>query len=244
MDYLKVEDLYFTYEKNKKCVLCGLDLSVNRSGIYVLLGRNGSGKTTLLKVLIKYLLPQKGTVFIEGEDLSKISLPELSKKVSFLESEIPYIPLTVSEILSWGMFPYKRHFDAREVSSELNLSGLLSKNFNNLSTGEKKRVLLGRLFVQKTKIVLIDEPFNFLDPYYKLEIAEMLKVLSMERIVLITTHDLGVAANLGSEVFLIHQGKIFARKTQNDLFSGNELYEVFGINEKLKEEFIRFYKLG
>ena len=243
MDYLRADNLYFSYGKNKECVLCGLNLTIEQNGIYILLGRNGSGKTTFLEILIKYLLPQKGTVFIEGKEISAFNLSELSKKVSFLESELPYIPLIVSEILSWGMFPYKKHFDAGKISNELNLTQLLDKNFNHLSTGEKKRVLLGRVFVQNTKIVLIDEPFNFLDPYYRIEIAKMLKTLSRERVVLITTHDLGVAAYLGSEIFLIHQGRIFARKTREDLFSGSELYEAFGIDEGLRADFEEFYRL-
>jgi iron complex transport system ATP-binding protein len=242
MYYLKIDNLFFSYN-SARCILCNLSLSIEKGGIFILLGRNGSGKTTLLKILIKYLPFYKGRISILGKGIENYSLSDLSREVAFLESEIPFIPLTVSEILSWGMYPYKEHFDAEGISQKLNLKPLLNTNFNSLSTGEKKRVLLGRIFVQRSRIVLIDEPFNFLDPYYKLEVARMLKSLAKERALLITTHDLNVARFIGDEVFLLNDGKIYSRKNASSLFSDEDVMSIFGIDSEFEADFKKFYSI-
>jgi iron complex transport system ATP-binding protein len=242
MRYIEIRDLYFEY-KYAVPVLNKLSFSIDKCGIYLILGKNGSGKTTLMKLLVKYLKYKTGSIKLNEKELNDIRLPELSKMLSFLESEIPFIPLSVKEVISWGFYPYKNPGNVHSVAEMLNLTGLLYKNFNELSTGEKKRVLLARVFAQRSKIVLIDEPFNFLDPYYKIEIALMLKRLSLDRVVLISTHNLNAAQFIGEKIFLLNKGSIAGVKTKDSLFSDDDIIRIFSVPENLKSDFKLFYRI-
>ncbi len=243
MEYVSVSNLSFSYD-GKRNVIKNFSFEITENGLYVLMGENGSGKTTLLKILIKYVNGYYGSVKILGKDLRKFSLKEISREIAFLESEIPDIPLKVKEVLSWGRFPYgDDKFKEEYLLGVLNLSDVMEKKFSSLSSGERKRVLLGRIFVQESKIVLIDEPFNFLDPRYKIEIANMLKTLSRERVVLIATHDLNAARYLGEIIFLLKGGELKGILSKDDLFSLDAIADVFGIKSNMKEEFLKFYNI-
>ncbi len=242
MNRVEFRNVFFSYD-GKKNVLKDVTISIPNNGLFILMGENGSGKTTLLKILIKFVEYKKGSVILEGKEINKMKLSEVSRKVAFLESEIPEIPLTVQEILSWGYFPYKEKSSVpKRLIERLNITGIYKKKFSNLSTGEKKRVLLGRIFVQKAGVVLVDEPFNFLDPRYKIEIAVMLRELSKTRAVLIATHNLNAARFLGDKIFLLKDGKITGEISckQKDFFE--RISETFGISEKLKSVFYEFYR--
>ncbi len=243
MDYLNIKHLNFGYVKDI-FVLKDFSFSISDYGVYLLLGRNGSGKTTLMKILVKYLSYHKGSVKINGMELSGISLHELSKNIAFLESEIPMISLKVREVISWGFYPYGNGGNVKNVAEMLHLDDLLCKNFNSLSTGEKKRVLLARIFAQNSKIVLIDEPFNFLDPHYQIEIALILKKLAEDRVVLISTHNLDAAQFVGKKIFLLDNGRIVAVKTGKNLFSDDLIINIFGVREQLKPHFKRFFRIN
>ncbi len=243
MQYIKIDNLYFSYGK-KIPVLNGFSLTVKENGIYLLLGKNGSGKTTFMKILIKFLHYEKGSIRIKGKELNKLDLGEVSRTVSFLESEIPSIPLSAEEIIGWGFYPYGGKGNVVEIAEILNLGRMLKKNFNELSTGEKKRVLLGRVFAQQSEIVLIDEPFNFLDPRYKIEIALMLKKLGENRVVIISTHNLNIAQFIGKEIFLLGNGRILAVKNKENLFSDNIIMNIFEVTGSLRANFKDFYKIN
>lgn len=243
MEYIKVANLSFSYG-GERDVIKNFSLEINKNGLYVLMGENGSGKTTLLKILIKYINGYRGSVKILGKDLKEFSLKEISREIAFLESEIPEIPLKVREVLSWGRFPYgENEFKKEYLIGVLNLSNVMEKKFSSLSSGERKRVLLGRIFVQRSKIVLIDEPFNFLDPRYKIEIADMLKILSRDRVVLIATHNLNAARYLGEIIFLLKGGELKGVLSKDDVFSLDAIADIFGIKDSMKKEFLKFYNI-
>ncbi len=242
MQYIRVENLYFEYKVGVP-VLNNLSFSISEYGIYLILGKNGSGKSTLMRILIKYLKYKKGSVKIRDKELNEINLYDLSKDISFLESEIPSIPLSAREVISWGFYPRRGRKSVDPIAKTLGLEKLLEKDFNELSTGEKKLVLLARIFAQKSKIVLIDEPFNFLDPRYKIEIAFMLNQLAEERVVLISTHNLNAAQFIGKQIFLLGNGRIMGNRNKNTLFLDNSIMEIFDVEDSLQQYFKSFYKI-
>ncbi len=241
MKYVEVKNLSFSYD-GKEDVLKNVSLEMSEKGLYVLMGGNGSGKTTLLKIFVKFLRGYKGLIRIGGKNLLDTTLKEISQKIAFLESEIPRIPLNVEEVLSWGRFPFgeskPRNYN---IAEKLGLRKFFRRTFSSLSTGEKKRILLGRIFVQDADLILIDEPFNFLDPYYKLEIADMLKILALKHAVLITTHDLNAARFLGDRIFLLKKGELQGIVSNESLFTNNLVEKIFNIEDSKKKDFLRFY---
>ncbi len=241
MKHIEIKNLSFSYDK-KNYVLKNLSLEINKEGLYILMGENGSGKTTFLKILVKFYENYKGIIKINGTDLKRFSLKDISREIAFLESEIPEIPLKVEEILSWGRFPYgDANLKSSTTIKNLGITKFYGKLFTSLSSGEKKRILLGRIFVQDANIVLIDEPFNFLDPRYKIEIANMLKILAKKRIVFIATHDLQAARFLGEKIFLLKRGELKGIVSRDNLLSYETISEIFDVKESIKEDFLKFY---
>jgi len=242
MHSINIKELYFSYGRNN--VLSNLKMKIQGNGVYCLIGKNGSGKTTLLKILIKFLKYKRGKVKINGKDLKLFTLKEAAQTIGFLESEIPNVSLPVEEIISWGNFPFANtRKRVQGIVEELNLSKIKKKNFYSLSTGEKKRALLGRLFVQSPDIILIDEPFNFLDPKYKIEVSLLLKKLGDKSIVFITTHDIEAVQFVSEKVFVLNNGKIELEGTPDKVIRSNIIKEAFNIPESLKEKFKQFYHI-
>ncbi len=240
---IDIKELYFSYGKNY--VLSNLQLKVQENGVYCLIGRNGSGKTTLLKILIKFLHYERGKIKINGKDLNTFTLKEIAQTIGFLESEIPPVYLPVEELISWGNFPFTgKRKNVKDVMKELDLTKIGKKSFQSLSTGEEKRVLLGRIFVQSPDIVLIDEPFNFLDPRYKIEVSLLLKKLGEKSIVFIATHDIGAVQFVGKKVFVLNNGKIQMEGSPGEVIKSKIIKKAFNIPESLEERFKQFYHIG
>lgn len=243
MHSIDIKGLYFSYGKDY--VLSNLNLKIQDNGVYCLIGKNGSGKTTLLKILIEFLRYKKGEIKINGKDLNEFTLQEIAQTVGFLESEIPRVYLPVEEIISWGNFPFAdERKNIEDVIKELDLARIRKKSFQSLSTGEKKRVLLGRIFVQSPDIVLIDEPFNFLDPGYKIELSLLLKRLGEKSIVFIATHDIGAVQFVGKKVFVLNNGKIQMEGSPDEVIKGNVIKKAFDIPKSIEEEFKEFYHIN
>ncbi|MEA3313709.1 MAG: ABC transporter ATP-binding protein [Caldisericota bacterium] len=240
MHNINIKGLCFSYGENN--VLNNLDLEIKENGVYCLIGKNGSGKTTLLKILIKFLPYKKGSISINEKDLSLFALKEISQTIGFLESEMPNIPLSIEEIISWGNFPFeKADRQIQDVVNELDLESIKDKNFLSLSTGERKRVLLGRIFAQSPDIVLIDEPFNFLDPKYKIEVSLLLKKLGEKSIVFIATHDIEAVQFVSKKAFVLSNGKIKMEDTPEKVIKSKFINEAFDIPESLRKKFEQFY---
>ena len=242
MQSIDIKGLYFSYGKGY--VLSNLNLRIQDKGVYSLIGKNGSGKTTLLKILIKFLHYEKGEIKINGKDLNAFTLKEIAQTVGFLESEIPHVYLPVEELISWGNFPFAdERKNVEDVMKELNLAKIRKKSFQSLSTGEEKRVLLGRIFVQSPDIVLIDEPFNFLDPGYKIEVSLLLKRLGERSIVFIATHDIAAVQFVSKKVFVLHNGKIETEGSPDEVIKGKVIKKAFDISKSLEEKFKQFYHI-
>ena len=242
MHSIDIKGLYFSYGKGY--VLSNLNLRIQDKGVYSLIGKNGSGKTTLLKILIKFLRYEKGKIKINGKDLNGFTLKEIAQTIGFLESGIPRVYLPVEELISWGNFPFADEGkNVEDVMKELDLASIRKKSFQSLSTGEEKRVLLGRIFVQSPDIVLIDEPFNFLDPGYKIEISLLLKRLGEKSIVFIATHDIAAVQFVSKKVFVLNDGKIQMEGSPDEVIKGKVIKKAFDIPESLEEKFKQFYHI-
>lgn len=242
MHSIDIKGLYFSYGKGY--VLSNLNLRIQDKGVYSLIGKNGSGKTTLLKILIKFLRYEKGKIKINGKDLNGFTLKEIAQTIGFLESGIPRVYLPVEELISWGNFPFADEGkNVEDVMKELDLASIRKKSFQSLSAGEQKRVLLGRLFLQSPNIVLIDEPFNFLDPGYKIEISLLLKRLGEKSIVFIATHDIAAVQFVSKKVFVLNDGKIQMEGSPDEVIKGKVIKKAFDIPESLEEKFKQFYHI-
>jgi zinc transport system ATP-binding protein len=181
-------------------VLRDVNLTVNESDFIGVIGPNGGGKTTLLKVILGLIKPASGNI-IFNSDLSEGNgigyLPQMSTGDN-------YYPVTVSDVILSGMMIRKRIISrmssadkkrAAEVIEELGLSALTHSSLNELSGGQLQRVFLGRAIIGDPRLLLLDEPGNFVDSNFENDFYEKLRILNKRMAILMVSHDIGMISS-------------------------------------------------
>ncbi len=170
-----------------------------QSRLVCIIGPNGSGKSTVLKTVLGALRPLRGAIYIDGRDVYRLSSIERAKLISAVLSGTPSLPMMRAyDVVVLGRTPHRGLFLSRhdvEVVErslrEVGAEDLADVLFDDLSDGQKQRVLIARAVAQETKVLLIDEPTTHLDPRAKHEIMRVLRDLADGgRIVIVTLHDL------------------------------------------------------
>lgn len=177
-------------------VLNDVNFRVYENDFIGIIGPNGGGKTTLLKVILGLLKPVKGEFTINREILNQNRigyLPQLST------GDINY-PVTIMDIVLSGLMIGKGVFsrmtpvDRRKAASiieEIGLGGMEGVAMNELSGGQLQRVYLGRAIIGEPKLLLLDEPGNFVDAAFENDFYEKLKELNRRMAILMVSHDIG-----------------------------------------------------
>jgi iron complex transport system ATP-binding protein len=227
-----------------KTVLSDLTLSVNRGELVVLAGPNGSGKTTLLKTAAGVIAPKAGTVTLFGKNAAGMNRRERAGKTAILfQGTLINWPFTVEEIIKQGQFS-KRDFWGRlgkEVKEdaenavrgairEAGLSGYEDRLVTELSGGELQRVLIARSIAQGAELLLLDEPVNNLDPKYQNAVMDLVRQMTRRgRGVLVSLHDLNLAALYADRIAFVSQGRIAFAGTPDEILTTETLKHVYGI---------------
>jgi phospholipid/cholesterol/gamma-HCH transport system ATP-binding protein len=210
-------------------VLDDVSLSVTPGRSICILGRSGTGKSVALKHIVGLLRPDAGQVLVEGEDITHMSSRELSRvrrRIGFLfQNAALFDSLTVGDNIA---FPLRRHtamdrsaIRARvdELLIAVGLAGEHDKMPADLSGGMRKRAGLARALALAPPILLVDEPSAGLDPITAGEIDELLVGLKQQAgtTLVVVTHNMPSARTLADELVLLHEGKIHARGTPDEL---------------------------
>ncbi|HOV22098.1 MAG TPA: ABC transporter ATP-binding protein [bacterium] len=232
----KMENLEFSYGKNR--VIKGINVSIKKGDFVGIIGPNGSGKSTFVKILTKILQNYKGNVFFKGTELKKISLPQLSKDVSFLPSSINvYFPYTVFEFVLMGRYPHLSKFEkirvadyeiVEEVLEKLGIKKLSNKKLFELSEGERQFVFLAQLFAQKTEVIILDEPISHLDIGHEFKIMDILEKYNEKGITIITIlHNLNISSEYSKCIFLFKDGKILKEGKVEEVIDYKTIEEAY-----------------
>ena len=171
---MKLETKGITYSIDGKIIIDGIDISVKEGEFVGIVGSNGCGKSTLLKNIYKVYTPDSGVVYIDGEEIFKMSNKKTAKKMSVMQQEnLVDFDMTVYDMAMLGRFAYQKMFSGdsdedREIVleylKEVGLEGYEKRHFLSLSGGEKQRTLLARALSAADKMILLDEPAAGLDP--------------------------------------------------------------------------------
>lgn len=216
---LQVKDLNIGYEQ--KQILSGLNFSIGKGELIGLVGSNGIGKSTLLKTIIGSLKPLSGEINLDGKNLQSISQQELSKLISIvLTDKLGGFNLTVFDIVAAGRIPYLNAFgqlndsDIEIVNRSLETIGIknLSQNyFDELSDGQKQKVLIAKSLAQQTPVILMDEPTAFLDFESRQQLFDLLKQLTKaeNKTVIVSSHDLDVLFRNADRVLYLKADKAY-----------------------------------
>jgi iron complex transport system ATP-binding protein len=201
---LKGLDIGYASKKGINKVFSGIDLSFSKGELIGMIGNNGVGKSTLIKTIFGTLKPLKGEVLIDQKNISEFDLYQLATKISIvLTDKIGGFNLTVYDVVASGRIPYLNAFgqlkegDARIVErslEQIGISALKQKPMDELSDGQRQKVMIAKSLAQQTPLILLDEPTAFLDYSAKQQLFVILKQLCKEqqKTVIVSSHDLDI----------------------------------------------------
>ena len=211
----KVSKTYKIGEKEFKA-LDNIDLSINKGEFVVVLGPSGAGKSTLLNLIGGMDTPTKGSIEIDGEDISKYNENELSEyraeNIGFIFQFYNILPtLTVLENVELIKDVVKNGNDSKEAIKAVGLEEHMNKFPNQLSGGEQQRVSIARAIAKNPKLLLCDEPTGALDSKTGVEVLKLLKKQcdgnNGTNTVIIVTHN-NLFAEIADTVISVKNGKI------------------------------------
>ena len=199
-------------------VLRDIALRIGQGETVCILGENGAGKSTLLKLCAGLLAPVSGHILIEGHPLFGLPRAKVAKKLAYLPQECTHVfPFSALEVVLMGRYARTRaQFEgiedlriAEAAMMTTDVLALRDRPFNQLSGGERRRVLLAQALAQDTPVVLLDEPTAGLDPAHALLLGHSLDaVCGRGKALLFSTHDLNLAIRFAPRAVLLHDGEI------------------------------------
>jgi iron complex transport system ATP-binding protein len=204
-----------------------------------LIGPNGAGKTTLLRVALGFLKAQGG-VRVLGEPLADWPREKLARAIAYLpQTADAHWPILARRLVSLGRMPHRAALaplsqeDDAAIDTALDrcdARAFASRRMDELSAGERARVMLARALATNAPILLVDEPAAHLDPAHQLQLMELLREEARRGVaVIVTLHDLSLAARFCDRLVVLKQGRVIAQGTPADALSDATLAEAFGI---------------
>ncbi len=234
---LRVADL--TFERAGRRILDSVGVQFASGSLTAVLGPNGAGKSTLLGCMAGLLRASHGAVDLDGTPLTSLAADERARRIAFLP-QIPEVswPVDVATLVALGRIPF-RHL-ASDAENEAAVQRAMQttrttqwsqRTITTLSGGERARVLLARVLAGESDWILADEPFAGLDPAHQFEAADLLRSLAGHgRGVVLTIHDLALAARIADRVVILHRGRVVADGAPEAALTPPTLREVYGID--------------
>jgi polar amino acid transport system ATP-binding protein len=225
-ELIKVVDLHKAFGDNQ--VLNGIDTTIQKGEVVVVIGPSGSGKSTFLRCLILLEVPTKGSIIFENQELTdpKIDIFKVREKLGMVFQSFNLFPhKTVMENIC--LAPVKVGLRTPDQAKEngmrlLNQVGLAEKADaypNSLSGGQKQRIAIARALAMDPDVMLFDEPTSALDPEMVGEVLNVMKDLAKAGMTMvIVTHEMGFAKEVGDRVLFMDGGKIVEEGTPKALF--------------------------
>ncbi len=206
-----------------------------------IVGPNGAGKTTLLKSLSGILPVPRGTVALDGRDIASLTAGERAKRLAYVPQEhASAFNYSVRDFVLMGraafvpLFSVPSAEDIRAAEEALGFIGLgrdADRPYGQLSSGERRRVLIARALAQRPEILVLDEPTTFLDPRHETELMEIARTLSAaeRKTVLVTLHDLDLAVKYADILVFLKDGRIAASGPPGEVLTEGLLEKVYEI---------------
>lgn len=221
------------------------DLAFADSRITAVVGPNGAGKSTLLKCLAGVFAPVRGTVFVDGQDLAGLRGRDRARLVGYVPQEpaftfnyrvLDFVLMGRAGQLAAFASPALHDVEAaRESLRFVGLADFEERPFFELSSGERRLVLIARTLAQRPTIFLLDEPTTFLDPRHEMEVMELIRRLAVEkgRTVIVTLHALDMAAKYADDLVFMKGGSIVAAGPPGDILDEALVRSVYDVEMKI-----------
>ena len=222
-------------------IVKGVDLTIPRGRISVIIGANACGKSTLLKTLARLISPQSGSVVLDGQSIGSIPTKQLARTLGLLpQSPIAPEGIAVADLVGRGRHPHQKLFrtwsaeDDAAVAEALEVTGiadLADRAVDELSGGQRQRVWIAMALAQETGVLLLDEPTTFLDVAHQIEVLDLLTDLNRSKgtTIVMVLHDMNLAARYADHIFAMRAGELIASGAPADVMTSELISEVFAL---------------
>ena len=220
-------------------VIKDISFEIKRGEFLGIIGPNGSGKSTLLRLMSHVLTPQKGSIEFEHNDTRKMRLKEFCRKIAFVSQDtLISFSFSVWEIVLMGRIPHLKRLqfetknDIKIAENALKLTDSFQfkdKKINQLSAGERQRVIIAKALAQEPILLFLDEPTSHLDIGHQIQILDLLKRLNKQAdlTIVIVLHDLNLASEYCNRLILLNEGEIFKEGTPHDVLTYQNIEAVY-----------------
>lgn len=240
-DYIWTENMTVGYGKTP--LIRQIGIHVRAGEIVTLIGPNGAGKSTILRSVIRQLGLLEGTVYLDGMPMKGMGEREIAKRMSILMTERIHPELmNCEDVVGTGRYPYTGRMGiltaedrgkVREAMEMVHAWDLASRDFSQISDGQKQRILLARAICQDPSVIVLDEPTSFLDIRHKLELLTILKDLVRRKkvAVLMSLHELDLAQKLSDYIVCVKGEYIERCGTPEEIFTSSYITGLYGITK-------------
>jgi iron complex transport system ATP-binding protein len=223
-----------------RVALDGVTAEFARGAVTGLVGPNGAGKTTLLRAALGIVPVLGGAVRLDGRPVADWSREGLARTIAYLpQGADAHWPLAARRLVALGRLPHRAAFASLSADDEKAIDDALGRcdaldfadrRIDELSSGERARVLLARALATQSPILLADEPAAHLDPSHQLRLMELLREEARRgATVVVTLHDLALASRYCDQVMVLDGGRLVRTGAPQDALSAAVLHDVFGV---------------
>ncbi len=238
---IRIENLSIGYphKKASKIVAKGIAADIRAGELTCLLGANGVGKSTLLRTLAAFLPKLEGSICLLGKEISRYTDRQLARTVSVVLTEKCNLRhMYVEELVGLGRSPYTGFWGTlgpedrlivEQSLAQVGITHLKSRTVDTLSDGERQKVMIAKALAQQTPLIVLDEPTAFLDFPSKVEVMQLLHLLSRQagKTIFMSTHDLELALQIADKLWLMDARQGIAVGTPEDLALDGSLSRFF-----------------
>ncbi|MFK0384096.1 MULTISPECIES: ABC transporter ATP-binding protein [Rhizobium/Agrobacterium group] len=226
-------------------VVNDVSISIPAGGVTSIIGPNGAGKSTLLSIVARLMSMDKGTVTVDGLDVTKTPSDTLARRLSILRQDNHISSrLTVRDLVGFGRYPYSKgrptvedkvHID--RALDYLHLESLADRFLDELSGGQRQRAFVAMVLCQDTDYVLLDEPLNNLDMKHA---SSMMKIMrkaadELKKTVVVVLHDINFASWYSDHIIAMRDGHINRHGSVEDIIRPEVLREIYDMDIDVKE---------
>jgi len=241
---LHIHGLNFRYKNTS--VLEDVGIELHKGEVLSIVGPNGAGKTTLLKCILGIIKPDNGAILIDGRDASMMKRLNLAKCIGYVPQASPSkFPISVFDAILMGRRPYmvwrpsKKDLKAvADILKSMDLEDVALRDFDQLSGGQKQKVLLARAFAQDTDYLLLDEPTSNLDLKHQMEVMEIISRLVKKNggAAMLAMHDLNLASRFSDTIIMLNAGKIFCTGEPQQVMTVENIRSVYEVEARISED--------
>ncbi|MDX2426530.1 MAG: ABC transporter ATP-binding protein [Cycloclasticus sp.] len=223
-----------------KAILKNINVDFPEGKLIGLIGPNGAGKSTLMRVLAGLQTLESGEICLNDRLLEQFSRLELAKKITYLpQLGECHWPLTVERVVMLGRHPHSDSHRAdldsikavQQAIEEVDIQHLVGRSVNELSGGERARVMLARALATQSDVLLADEPIVSLDPRHQIDVMALLQSLAHKgKTVIVVLHELHLAMRYCDSLVLLDNGEKISEGDPASVLTPKNLHDVYGVD--------------